>query len=328
MGNTLLRGGTVVTAVDTYAADVADRRRADRRDLRARPRRRGASSGRHHRRHGQVRPPRRHRRAHAPRHALRRHDARATTSRPARSRRRTAARRRIVDFAIQTKGEPLRKGLDTWHAQGRGQGRRRLRLPHDHDRRERRHGRRDGAAASTRASPRFKMFMAYPGVLPRRRRADLPRHAARRRDRRAHLHARRERHPHRRPGAAGPRQGPHRAHLPRAHAPAGRRGRGHPPRDLPRGDGRRARVHRAPLRRARARSRSSRRATAACPAFAETCPQYLFLLRGRPRAPGLRGGEVRVHAAAPPQARCRRTCGAASARTTSRSSRPTTARSA
>ena len=33
----------------------------------------------------------------------------------------------IVDFAIQTKGEPLRKGLDTWHAKAEGKARRRLR---------------------------------------------------------------------------------------------------------------------------------------------------------------------------------------------------------
>ena len=64
--------------------------------------------------------------------------------------------------------------------------------------------------------------------------------------------------------AAGARQGPHRAHLPRAHAARGRRGRGHAPRDLPRRDGGGAGVHRAPLGASARSSRWSRRATAGC----------------------------------------------------------------
>ena len=79
--------------------------------------------------------------------------------------------------------------------------------------------------------------------------------------------------------------------------PADRRGRGHVPRDLPRRDGGRAGLHGAPLRRARARSRSSRRATAGCPVFAETCPQYLFLsqddLRGDPATSRARSTSAR-----------------------------------
>ncbi len=72
----------------------------------------------------------------------------------------------IVDFAVQTQGRLDAGGLDTWLAKAAGNGRGRLRLPHDHD------GGVDAARRSrtwprwsTRASRRFKLFMAYPGVF-------------------------------------------------------------------------------------------------------------------------------------------------------------------
>ena len=130
----------------------------------------------------------------------------------------------IVDFAIQSKGGSMRAGLDTWFAQGRGQGRDRLRLPHDHDGGEPADARRDG-----RDGPRGRDVVqdvhGLPGRVPRRRSADLPRDAARRRARRADHDARRDRPADRRARAAGARRRPHRAGLSRAHAPRGRRGR-------------------------------------------------------------------------------------------------------
>ena len=74
-------------------------------------------------------------------------------------------------------------------------------------------------------------------------------------------------------------------------------GRGDPPRDLPRAGGRRPAVHRAPVVRAGARGRSRARDRGQN-IFAETCPQYLFLSRGGLARAGLRGRQVRVHAAA------------------------------
>ena len=92
MTRTLIKDGTVVTASDTFAADVwiengkiaalvaaghaaRQRRPDDRRD-------------------GQVRHPGRHRRAHAPRHAVRRHELVGRLRHRHASPRRTAARRR------------------------------------------------------------------------------------------------------------------------------------------------------------------------------------------------------------------------------------------
>ena len=60
--------------------------------------------------------------------------------------------------------------------------------------------------------------------------------------------------------------------------PQGRlRGRGHQPRDQARRGGRGPRVHRPPVREGRARPRSVRARDRGSMAFAETCPQYLFL---------------------------------------------------
>ena len=64
---TLITGGTVVTASDTYQADVLIE------DEKIPASASGFTADTHHRRARQVRHPRRHRRAYAPRHALRRH---------------------------------------------------------------------------------------------------------------------------------------------------------------------------------------------------------------------------------------------------------------
>ena len=52
----------------------------------------------------------------------------------------------IVDFAVQIAGPEPARGPRRLARQGRGQRRRRLRLPHDHERRQRRHARGDGPA--------------------------------------------------------------------------------------------------------------------------------------------------------------------------------------
>ena len=68
------------------------------------------------------------------------------------------------------------------------------------------------------------------------------------------------------------------------------------------------------------------------PAYAETCPQYLFLAARTicAASPGdeFEGRQVRVHAAAAARSITTSICGAACATTTCRWSRPTTARSA
>ena len=135
----------------------------------------------------------------------------------------------IVDFAIQNFGEgllPRVRGLDE---EGRGQGRHRLRVPHDRARADRpglaRHGH---AWRGTRASPRFKLFMAYPGVFRWTTRPSSGRCCKHARERRARLHARRERRRHRHAREGGAAQGPDGAQVPRAHA-AARAPRARPP---------------------------------------------------------------------------------------------------
>ncbi len=64
------------------------------------------------------------------------------------------------------------------------------------------------------------------------------------------------------------------------------------------------------------------------PAFAETCPQYLLLSIDEMKRPGLRGREVRVHAAAAREAESPEAVGRARRATTCKWSPPTIARSA
>ena len=112
----------------------------------------------------------------------------------------------IVDFAVQSRGESPARGPRRLARQGRGQRRHRLRLPHDHERRQRRHPGRDGRPRR-RGRPRLQAVHRLPGRLLQRRRGDLPGDAADREERRADHDARRERDGHRRrrarPVAAG-----------------------------------------------------------------------------------------------------------------------------
>ena len=326
---TLIKNGTIVTAVDTYEADVwiedeQDRRASRRGRASCRPGRQATIDAR-----GQVRHARRHRRAHAPRHAVRRHDV----ERRLRDRHARGGARRHDDASSTSPSR--RRASRSARASTRGTRRPRARPPSTTRFHMIMTDVNDGTVAEMgsvvdEGITSFKMFMAYPGVLFVDDGQIFRAHAARGGDRRAHLHARRERHP---ASTSSSQQALAKGHtapdLPRAHAPADRRGRGHAPRDLPRRDGRRARLHRAPL----APSARSKQVVEArdrgLPAFAETCPQYLFLLAGRPRrAPGFEGAKFVCTPPLPPARRCRRTSGAASARTICRSSPPTTARSA
>ena len=213
---------------------------------------------------------------------------------------------------------------------GRGQGGDRLRLPHD------RH-----ASSPTQAShdmdemvrdegvTSFKLFMAYPGVfmvddatifkaLPRTRENGG-----------ADLHARRERRGDRRPGARRRwRKGQTAPEVPRAH-PARRAPRRRPPAapsPSPRWRACRSTSSTSPARDALEKVKQAR--DMGLPAYAETCPQYLFLSVRRLRAPGLRGRQVRDVAAAAREVEPGRALEGARRRTTCRWSPPTTARSA
>ena len=291
MARTLIQGGTVVTAVDTYAADVAivdgkiaAHLRAGRGARRARGTRPSTRSGKYVLPGGidahthldmpfggtsssddfETRHARRGPRRHDVHRRLRHPDqGRGRCARGSTPGTRKAEGKAAVDYA----------------------------LPHDPDRRERRHGRRDAAAASTRASRRFKMFMAYPGVFlvddgqifrAMQRAGEIGALIC--------MHAENGI-----PIDVLVQQALAKGHtapdLPRAHAPADRRGRGDAPRDLPRRDGRRARLHRAPLAPRARSSRWSQARDRGLPAFAETCPQYLFLSQDDLARPGFEGAK-------------------------------------
>ena len=152
----------------------------------------------------------------------------------------------IVDFAIQARGTKMRTALDTWWKKAEGKacidyGLHMIvtDLPR---RRPRRHG-RPGARGRSQLQAVHGLSQRADG----RRRDDLQGHAPDGEERRADLHACRERLGHRCHRAAGAGRGQDRAHLSRAHAAHARRGRSCASRHRHGGDGRRPRLHRASL---------------------------------------------------------------------------------
>ena len=186
--------------------------------------------------------------------------------------------------------------------------------------------RRDGPAGR-RGRPRLQAVHRLPGRVLQRRRRDLPGDAADREERRPDHDARRERAGHRRRRGPARRRGQDRPVLPRRRALPDLRGRGDEPRDPPGRGGRRARVHRPPVG---ARRRSRRSAT---PAIAARRPsprpaRSTCSCRSTTWATASKGAKFvcspPLRAEGPALGA---SCGPACARTTSRWSRPTTARS-
>jgi dihydropyrimidinase len=125
----------------------------------------------------------------------------------------------IIDFAVQGMGEPLQKAYEVWRQKAEGK------VAIDYalhmivrDMPEVQLGDMDEMVREGVTS--FKLFMAVPRRLPGRRRDDLPRAQAHGRQRRLHLHARRERRRDRRAGQEGAARRQEGAEVPRAHAPA------------------------------------------------------------------------------------------------------------
>ncbi len=231
----------------------------------------------------------------------------------------------IVDFAVQSRGASLRDGPRRVARQGRGQRRHRLRLPHDHERRQRRHARRDGRPGR-RGRARLQAVHRLPGRLLQRRRRDLPGDAADREERRADHDARRERDGHRRRGRADRRGRHDRPDRPRARAQGDLRGRGDQPGDPPGARRPASPCTSSTCRRARRWPRSAPRAIAGSMAFAETCPQYLFLSLDD-MGNGFEGAKFVCSPPLRTEGPLGRPVERASSRTTCRWSRPTTARS-
>ena len=202
-----------------------------------------------------------------------------------------------VDFVIQGKGQSFARGARGVARQARGQGRDRQRLPHG---RHRPRGGRHARGARLAARPGRDLVQALHGLQGRAdggRRDPVQDDGGRGRHRRARDGARRERRRDRRAREAGARGRQHRAALPRAHAPARARGRGHEPRDPARPDRRLAALRRPRLLPGVGRpDRRGAREGLGRPRR-DVHPVLLRRLH-LPRAPGLRGREVGLHAAA------------------------------
>ena len=182
----------------------------------------------------------------------------------------------IVDFAVQAKGASLRAGLDTWMAKAEGNavtdyGFHMIMSDVNDDTLA------EMDALVAEGVPDFKLFTAYPGVFYQRRRVDLPGDAADRQERRPDHDARRERDGHRRRRGAD-RRAPARP-IPIGHGLARNavfegEATNRVIRLAEAAGG--ARLHRPPVRERRPRRGPGGRDRGTM-AFAETCPQYLFL---------------------------------------------------
>ena len=182
----------------------------------------------------------------------------------------------IVDFAVQSRGKSLREGLDAWHAKAEGNA------VADYGFHMIMSDVNDDTLAEmdqlvAEGVPDFKLFTAYPGVFYSDDGAIFRAMQQTGEERRADHDARRERDGDRRrrgrPVAAGKTD----PLLPRRRPLPDLRGRGDEPGDPPGRGGPGARSTSSTSRRA-TRSNAVRDARdRGSQAFAETCPQYLFL---------------------------------------------------
>ena len=160
---TLITNGTIVTAAGSYEADVLGRRRDDRRD-RPRPRRPAArpSTRRSTRRASYVIPGAIdvHTHMELPFGGTFAKDTFETGTRAAAFGGTTT----IVDFAVQSRGKSLREGLDAWHAKAEGNA------VVDYGFHMIMSDVNDATLAEmdtlvAEGVPDFKLFTAYPGVF-------------------------------------------------------------------------------------------------------------------------------------------------------------------
>ena len=196
----------------------------------------------------------------------------------------------LIDFAIQSFGEGLYPAFEGWMKKAEGQVGHRLRLPHDRARADRPGPARHGQDGPPRRRHLLQAVHGLPGRLHGGRRHDLQGPAAHARERRARLHARRERRGHRHPGEGGAAQGPDRAQVPRPDPPHPGRGRGHRPRHRPRRDGG-VPIYIVHLSCSDALEKVKQARDMGLPAYAETCPQYLFLSYDDYERPGFEGAK-------------------------------------
>ena len=304
----LIKGGRVITAADDYVGDIfiEDERisligesldvAADTRDRRVR----------------QVRPAGRGRSAHASRYAVRGHDddrRRRVGAAGGRARRHHVPRRLLHPGA----GHELLGLARRLEVEGRRQAADRHGLPH---RRHRPEGGRVAGGARVAPRPGHHLLQALHGLQGRadgRRRDALQDDGGRRRDEGARDGARRERRRDRRAREEGSGRGEDRAEVPRADPAARDRGRGDEPGD-PAGARRRLLALRRPRLLPGVRRADHARAREGLGRLGRDVHAVFLRRLHVPRAPELRGREVRLHAAAARQGEPGRALGRRAAR--------------
>ena len=235
----------------------------------------------------------------------------------------------IIDFAVQTYGQEVMPGFEAWMGKAEGN------CAVDYgfhmiigDVTEASLKEMDALIGEGVTS--FKLFMAYPGRLLLRRRADLPGDAEGGRHRGHGDDARRERDGHRRAARAGTAAGRDRPEVPRPHPTADHRGGGDFTAPSPSPSWPAARCTSCTWRPRRRWRRWPRPVTAGSTPSPRPVPSTsTSRWRSTCRGPGSRGPSTcaRLRSAAGPRD-TRTPCGGAWRPTTSRSCRPTTAPSA
>ena len=159
----LIKGGRIVTAADDYVGDVYVENETvtligESLDVRGRQ---------GDRRDGKDRHARRDRPAHPSRDGVRGHRRPATTSRRAPCRRRSAGRRRLIDFCMQYPGESFAQALAQLAREDRaGEAGHRRRLPHRRSPICTRGGSLEELAKlPDEGVTSYKLFMAYKGAV-------------------------------------------------------------------------------------------------------------------------------------------------------------------
>ena len=226
MATTLIKNGKVISTTGVIAQDVLITDETITALGVAWVLHRGGLRSRHRCRR-QVRHPRRHRRAHAHGAAVRWHV------------RQRHVRDRIARCGVGWRDDHRRHGRAALRRERvrrarrmAPQGRRamchRLRLPPDHRRRRRPVAEGHEVPHRARGHHQLQAVHGLPRRVLQRRRPDPEGHADRRRVRRGHHDARRERHRHRRAGATGAGTRRDRPEVPQLHPAVTARGRGHP----------------------------------------------------------------------------------------------------
>ena len=304
----LIKGGRVITAADDYVGDifVEDERISLIGEIARRRSRQGD------RRVRQVRPAGRGRSAHAPRHAVRGHDddRRRRVGPEGGGARRHHLPRRLLHPGAGHELRGLARGLEV---EGRRQAADRHGLPHRGHRPE---GGRLAGGARVAARPGHHLLQALHGLQGRadgRRRDALQDDGGRGRDGGARDGARRERRRDRRAREEGARRREDRAQVPRADAAARDRGRGDEPGD-PAGARRRLLALRRPRLLPGVRGADHAGAREGLGRLGRDVHAVLLRRLHVPRAPELRGREVRLHAAAARQGEPGRALGRGAAR--------------